>query len=64
MRLATKKRLERGNVGLNHPSMDSLVRMKGMAFFVSRAVFFKIRKARVGSETPANEPKESKGTKK
>lgn len=49
-------------VGLDHLSMASLVKTKGMAFFVSKAVFFKIGKARVGSETPRNEPKNKEGS--
>lgn len=49
-------------VGLDQLSMSSLVKTKGMAFYVSRAVFFKIGKARVGAEDPKNEPTEKKGS--
>lgn len=49
-------------VGLDHLSMASLVKTKGMAFFVSKAVFFKIGKARVGSETPKIEPTNKEGS--
>lgn len=43
-------------VGLDQVSMDSLAETKGMAFFVSKAVYFKIGKARVGEDNPRNKP--------
>lgn len=49
-------------VGLDSLSMACLAKTKGMAFFVSKAVFFKIGKARVGAEDPKTEPSANTGS--